>query len=1462
MSNILDKFHPLIREWFSSSYERPTEIQSLAWDKISQGRHLLVTAPTGSGKTLTAFLWGINELLLQNWESGAIRILYISPLKALNNDIRKNLTGPIEELRQIASKKKIPFTEIKVAVRSGDTTPEERRAIGKRPPEIFITTPESLNIILSSPRGRSILTGIRLFIADEIHSIAGSKRGVHLMSGVERLTKLSGEFQRLALSATVTPLEKVAGFIGGYKCSLVAGEAEYTARPVDIVSAKKKKEIRCTVIAPDYDIQNDDDWLSAVVDRSVEIINQYRTTLLFANSRRMVEKIARHINERVGEEVAFSHHGSLSREIRSIVEERLKNGELKALVATGSLELGIDVGDVGFVILVQTPWGVNAAIQRIGRSNHSVDGVSEGVFLPVHGRDFLEAAVTAYSTRRHYVEPLSIPLNPLDILAQLILSLCAVDEWRERELYDFIRTIYNYNSLPKHLFDLVIEMLCGRYAGSRIKELSPKLFYDRVDGTIKSRDGVRYHLYSSGGTIPDRGEYNLKLQSNGSKIGTLDEEFVWERNVGDTFALGVQCWVVKNITHNDIEVMPAKGRPGIIPFWRAEQGSRHFTLSERLLHFLEMCEGMLDEKADSLQNILAEEYCMSHSAAETLICFLATQRAETGVALPHAHHVVIEHCSDPENSTDNKQVIIHTMWGRSINQPIAMALSAYWKSNYGYSLEVFVNNDSVLLQLPHSCRGRELFDILTGNDLESLIRDHLETSGFFGSLFRENAARSLLLPPKGFRVRQPLWMNRLRSRKLFEAVHNYPDFPVTLETWRTALCDIFDMENLRMLLDRIEDGTISISNCVTRKPSSFCDDLVWNQINKYMYQDDTPHGGVKSSLSDSLIRDITSGFLSRVAVDEEVVSLLDGRLKRTAAGYAGFNEDDFIGWVDERIVIPENEWDDLIEAWRRDSGADCLINSRKILENVVIFNFSGKTVYAHIHNYSLLNILFPGAVCPARPLDCAYEETVQKRIAKTAARSEALPDTNSIIKQFVSYYALFRVENLVGELFGEPGVAAIATLIQDGSVITDRLYSSLSDYYQTTKENYEILLRMQRRNRRAGVSPLPVERLQPFLARYQGLRRGTTVDDLKQVIEQLSGYPLEAALWEESIFPSRITDYTPLWLDSLISSTDLLCCGAGTGKFTFIFQEESRLFNKGVHGDAFSALSEGRPFTLNDFAAVKNLSSADASQLLFQYFFKASVSVSEFDIIRKGILRKFKDQSSTVAPVSYNRWKSNRGVNSVWRALGCEPVESRFEEFELQKDRVRQLFNRYPLIFRQLLNREEAPFRWKALFPALRLMELSGEIVSGYFFEDIPSLQFISQEGLRFFMEYSQLSDDEGVFWMNAKDPVSLAGVDIEFYKKNLPHRKVSQFIVYEGQKPVMFCANNFRRVSFMIPPESVSKEHLSLFRDILGRRFNPPASIRVCEVNGFVAHKSEYRDALIDAGFRPDFRSLILERK
>jgi ATP-dependent Lhr-like helicase len=789
----LAPFHPVVADWFRRRFGTPTEVQRRTWPAVARGEHVLATAPTGSGKTLAAFLWALDRLLSGAWEGGTVRALYVSPLKALNNDVERNLMTPLAELAAAFAAAGVEAQPVRVAVRSGDTPPAERRRHARRPPEVLITTPESLNLVLTSATGRGMLDGVRTVILDEVHAVAGTKRGTHLITAVDRLVPLAGEIQRLALSATVKPLPRVARWIGGWSRRGRGEAAGWEPRPVTLLECVGEKRYDVGVELPsplpsDGGVPADpqapprpgeappprprtprhgsavppalepgttraggaiaqapvaeDFWrpfLAAIEAR----IRRNRTTLVFTNSRRMAEKLTRFLNDGKPQEIAYSHHGSLAREIRLAVEKRFKEGRLPALVATSSLELGIDIGDLDEVLLVQSPLTAASAVQRIGRAGHAVGATSRGRFYPLFGQDLVRSAALAGAVRDLDIEPLTPVENPLDVLTQVVLSMVAAEEHDLDELYDQVRASDPFHELPRRHFDLVLEMLAGRYADARVRELVPRVAIDRLSNRVRARPGAARLLYTGGGTIPDRGYFHLRLAGSLSRIGELDEEFVWERAVGDRFILGAQTWRIVQVTHNDVLVAPAAGERGAMaPFWRGEDRDGPHRVAARRADLLTWADGWLaSNDARGFAGALAERWPLSSDAAAGLAAFLEQQRAATGPFLPHRRRLLVERVRDPQARDDRQVVILHTLWGGQVNRPLALAVAGAWEERFGTRIGTAHDDDAILFELPHAMPGdggvgEELLELVDRARLLPLLRRQLERSGFFGARFR------------------------------------------------------------------------------------------------------------------------------------------------------------------------------------------------------------------------------------------------------------------------------------------------------------------------------------------------------------------------------------------------------------------------------------------------------------------------------------------------------------------------------------------------------------------------------------------------------------------------------------------------------------------------------------------------------------------------------------------------------
>jgi ATP-dependent helicase Lhr and Lhr-like helicase len=1492
----LSPFHPLIRKWFTERLGAPTNIQSLAWPEIALGRHVLVTAPTGSGKTLTAFLWAINQLVTGAWVSGRTRVLYVSPLKALNNDIRRNLAGPLEELRSYFSKADEEFPPIGLLTRSGDTPAEERRRMRSRPPEILITTPESLNLLLSSRSGREMLTGVATVILDEIHAVIGTKRGTHLITAVDRLVRLSGEFQRLALSATVKPLSLVAEFIGGSILKGAGPSGYYEKRNVVIIQSKDTKRYGIEVLFPP-DVREqpaDASRWPVLADAFREVIRAHRSTLLFANSRRLAEKVTRLINEGLDGELAYSHHGSLSREIRLAVEQRLKNGELKAIVATSSLELGIDIGELDLVVLIQTPPAISAAIQRIGRSGHRVGGISRGLLYPTHGFDFLTAAVIAKSITDQDIEAIRPIEGPLDVLAQVILSLTGLEQWDIDDLFSFIKTSYPYRRLPRRQFDLVLEMLAGGYAETRLRELKPRLSLDRLDNTVHGRDGVLRLLYLSGGTIPDRGYYDLRLADSKAKIGELDEEFVWERSLGDTFTLGAQVWRIQKVTHNEVEVLPAEVKPGIFPFWKAEDLNRDFHFSEKILLFLERFQAR--PEVSYWKEALRREYFMEEAAANELLGFLKRQQEATRSELPHRHHLLIEHFQDPLNSAGDRQVILHTLWGGKVNRPLSLALQAAWEEKTRARLEIFQNNDGLLFLLPDDFSAAEVLVLVTPENLERLLRRTLEQSGFFGAKFRENAGRALLLPRGDFKKRLPLWLNRLRSKSLLEAVRVYPDFPILLETWRTCLQDEFDLEHLKQMLDEIRGGQIKITEAMTTAASPFADGLVYRQTNAYMYADDTPRSEKASALSQELLKEVLFSQRLRPRLSRDLSAALEEKLKRTAPGYAPRSGADLLDWVKERVLIPAPEWQELKEAMDRDRGSSPDDRMTAIGEKIVSLRLPGASLdlIGAVENLDRIAKAFQirpqemtvRDVFSGTPLSGRAAFWVDTVFKKSSSRKAELEDSllPDLFQQWLSFYGPIR-KSFLKEVLGLEDTRLddlLAGLAEAQEVVLDLLTVQADELEICDRENLEILLRMARRSRQPSFQALRLDRLPLFLAAWQGLTRpGRSPDDLQGVMDQLFGFPAAADAWEKQFLPARCSPYYGAWLDGLIHSGPLLWFGCGHRKISLAFHDDLELFldlGRAGSGSKTAATKAGEEelarllpreigrYGLLDIIRHSKMDSRTVTGKLWDLAWQGRITNDAFTTLRQGILTDFapfplEGVGLRTSRSAFNRWAATRPLSGNWYAIDLERMaKDPIAEAELAKDRVRQLLRRYGLLFRELVAGELPLLHWSRVFKALRLMELSGEILSGHFFQGIPGLQFISPEAFRFLNEPQP---EEPVYWLNAVDPASLCGIKLEALKGLLPSRLPSTHLVYRGSRLVVISRRNGGSLEIRVPPDDPRiPDYLAFIKVLLTREFSPENIILVEMINGKPALGNEYTGPLKDFGFNRGYKGLELMKQ
>lgn len=1505
----LGLFHPTIRRWFQQTYAAPTDIQIRSWPYIASGGHVLLTAPTGSGKTLCAFLWAINQLVTGAWSRDSTRVLYISPLKALNNDIRRNLVHPLREIREKFSTEGLVCPEIRIMTRSGDTPARERQQMLRRPPEILITTPESLNLLVSSSRARENLGSIETVILDEIHAIATDKRGTHLITAVERLVLLSGEFQRVALSATVRPLERVAEWIGGYTliresdAARSQGEPVYRRREVTILKSSHAKQLELRVHTPGGVARGASESQPATSAREAfwydlvqEIksrIRKNRSTLIFTNTRRHAEKLARLINEKEDVQIAYAHHGSLSKEIRLVVEQKLKAGELSAIVATSSLELGIDIGELDEVLLVQTPFSVSSTLQRIGRAGHGVGQVSRGWLYPTHGKDLLNAALMARCIAEQDIEEIHPVEGPLDLLAQIILAMTGVRARNVDELYETVRTSSPYHDLPRKHFDLVVEMLAGRYADQYLRELKPRLSWDRLENTVEARRGARLLVYRSGGTIPDRGYYDLRIQQNAAKIGELDEEFVWERKVGDTFNLGTQSWKIVRIDSKNVEVIPWDGPINITPFWRAEKAGRDFHYSEKVGRFLELWNDKLDhpEMVDSLVN----EYFLDEPSAEALIAFLKRQKAATAGELPHRHHLLIEHVKGPLAQAALQRVILHTLWGARVNYPLSLILEAAWRKTHRNSgVEVLADDDCLLIipSDPERFSIDELLSLARPNAVEALLRESLEGSGFFGARFRENTGRALIIPRSNLDRRIPFWLTRMRSKKLLEKVAGYPEFPILLETWRSCLQDEFDLPSVKLVLSELAQGQIRRSEVHTDFPSPFADNISWIQTNQHMYESDELPGTRVSAVQGEVIRQILYSSRLRPRIAAELAAGLQLKLQRTAPGYAPAPAEEILDWVKERLILSDPEWIELLEAMKRDYRLEAESIEKRIAEKLIRYRLPGAEYWV----ISALELMPRILWALSRGVDRESIELLEAvEVDEQSFNRGSLAWVRDNLKEgeHEGEGAVFRLSSLVGEWLRFYGPVPLAWIsrclglttprleavldasVESGSLVVDHLTRNATELQVCDAENLEILLRLTRKGGRPSFKALSLEHLPLFLAAHQGLvgkareQRKSTPEDLRQILEQLFGFPAPVRLWEEELFPARLRPYFGSWLDALLQRSELQWFGCGKQRISFCFSSDLELFLESEDTDGSEDLRGLLPsprgkFSFWDLVDHSGRSPADTTKTIWELVWTGRLSADSFEVLRKATAGGFRGLPDSTgrskargrtARKSYDRWRASHPFSGSWYGIEAAVEADPLEEEELVRDRVRQLLRRYGILFREILARELPPLQWSRLFRTLRVMELSGEILAGYFFEGIPGLQFISHRALRSFE--TDLPQEE-IFWVCALDPVSPCGLGLEM--SGLPARLASHHLVYHGSRLVVVSKSRGKEIDIHVPPEDPSiSRYFRVFGDLLSRDVEPGKSIRVETINDLPARESPYKKSFLSYGFIEEYKGLVL---
>jgi ATP-dependent helicase Lhr and Lhr-like helicase len=1307
----LDLFSAPTRDWFRAAFAKPTDVQERGWQEVAAGRHALMAAPTGSGKTLAAFLWCLDRLMSEPVppEAERCRVLYVSPLKALAHDVDRNLRSPLVGIgRQLEASGAAP-PDIDVAIRTGDTPADARRSMERHPPDILITTPESLFLLLTSA-ARRILASVRWLIVDEIHSVAATKRGSHLALSLERLCAITKvEPQRIGLSATQRPLEEVARFLGG------------SGREVAIVDAGRLKTMEVRVEVPVEDMSRlsseeesgrtlNSIW-PAIYPRLLELIQAHRSTIVFVNSRRLAERLAARINELAGEDLVRAHHGSIAREQRLLIEDQLKAGTLRGLVATSTLELGIDMGAVDLVLQVEAPPSVAAGIQRVGRAGHSVGEVSKGVVIPKFRGDLLEAAAVVEGMLDGRIESTVVPRRALDVLAQQVVAMCAMDEWKVDELAAVVRRAYPYSELGPRAFESVLDMLSGRYPSDEFVELRPRIVWDRIAATVRGRAGAQKLAVTNPGTIPDRGLYTVNLVEDGRRVGELDEEMVYESRVGETFVLGASTWRIAEITPSQVMVTPAPGEPGKIAFWKADAPSRPAELG---LALGKMVRELRSADSATAQKRLRERAGFDDRAVKNLLAYLDEQAAATG-SVPDDRTVVVERFRD---EIGDWRVCLHTPLGSRVHAPLALALEARLQERLSVNARALWTDDGIALHLPDVESPPSLEElILEPEEVQELVSSQLPASALFAAHFRENAARSLLLPRRRPGQRTPLWQQRMRSANLLQVAGKYPDFPILAETWREVMSDHFDMPALTDFLRRIRSREVRVVAVDTERASPFASSLLFSYVAVFMYEGDAPLAERRAQAL-TLDRDLLAELLG----SEDLRELLDPEsIAQVELELQGLLSERFPRDVDEAhdLLVRLGDLSDA-EAAARGVSEEWL-GELELARRAVSVRVAGESRWI------------------------AAEDAGKYREALGVSLPIGLPETfldpgKSPLQSMIRRYARTHVPFVAADVSArwavpESSVAqALGELVARGDVIAGEFRPAAHGREHCHPDVLRMLRRRSLAALRREVESVPPEALARFLPEWHGIgSRASGSDRLLEVVFQLQGLAMPASVIERDVIASRVANYNPRLLDELVSMGDVVWVGRGPlgtndGRVALYLRGDApRLAPEPAPDRPATELHErirehlgarGASFFRDLYNACGGGNEDELLDALWDLVWSGEVTNDTFAPLRLiGPASRRPARRPRLPRLTQPRAAGRWSLVSTLVGAGASPTERLHSEAGV-------LLQRHGVLTRDAVVVEGWPGGFAGLYPVLRAMEESGRIRRGYFVEGLGGSQF------------------------------------------------------------------------------------------------------------------------------------------
>jgi ATP-dependent Lhr-like helicase len=1506
----LELFHPVTADWFRAVFEQPTAPQRLGWPAIARGENTLILAPTGTGKTLTAFLWCLNRLMLhrEGDETEGCRVIYLSPLKALAVDVERNLRSPLAGIANMARQAGVPFHQPEISIRTGDTSQKERSKFRRHPAEILITTPESLYLLLTSDAAAS-LRRVDTVIIDEIHAVVPTKRGAHLALSLERLEAITeGKVQRIGLSATQRPLEEVAHFLGGSSSSVENAESDSATpeaaedsplvayRPVTIVDASEPKRLDLRIEVPVEDMarmgqkeelpsgaasqgpKRTSIW-TAIHPRLVDIIRERHSTIIFVNSRRIAERLAGAINELAGEQLARAHHGSLAAAQRSEIEEQLKAGRLRALVATSSLELGIDMGAVDLVIQIEAPPSVASAMQRIGRAGHHVGAASEGIIFPKYRADLVACAAVTRAMHENLVESTRFLRNPLDVLAQQIVAIVAQPpalvalplaerEIPVEEVFRLIRGAAPFSSLTRTAFTGVLDLLAGRYPSDEFADLRPRITWDRTRDILTPREGVKMLAILNGGTIPDRGLYGVFLsgaEGKAVRVGELDEEMVFESRTGDTFVLGASTWRIDEITHDRVLVTPAPGQPGKMPFWHGDNAGRPLEFGRRIG---QLVRELRDMPRNAALSRLIREHDLDTMAAENLIRFLADQEIATTV-VPDDRNIVIERTRD---EMGDWRVCVLTPFGSRIHAPWAMAITGRIRASGGADVEAMWGDDGFVLRFPDSdaAPDSELV-LIDAEEATDLVLRQLSGTALFAAKFRESAARALLLPRRRAQGRAPLWQQRKRAYDLLSVASRYPSFPILLEAYRECMRDVFDMPALLETLRAIRQRNVRVHVADTRTPSPFASSLLFSYVANYIYDGDAPLAERRAqalSIDQEQLRDLLGDADLRELLDADAIHEVEEQLQGLLETQRVRKAD---GIHDLLLRIGDLSREDLLRRLA-DPGlideVNRLLRGRRLLEIKIAAEKRLIAVEDAARYRDGLGIPLPPGIAASllQPVEAPVLELI-RRFARTHG-----PFT---LREVTEHFPLDtkQVEGVLNALL-------LDGRIVEGGFRPGGVYREWCDAEVLRQIRRKSLARLRRE-----VEPIEQQALERLSTHWQGvLQRRRGLDALLDTIEHLQGAPLAASLVETSILPARLANYSPGSLDTLIAAGEVAWVGLDSlgehdGRIALFLSDKLRLLLP-----PRAAQPQENPLSPRELALTEQLARTGAAfftqmhdavgggypgetlDALWSLVWRGLVTNDTLHALRAYVARP---ASSRQPKRQHNlpSFRSRRTTPPSAQGRWSLVPTSLASATEWSHAFANQLLNRYGVLTRESAATENLPGGFSAIYDVLKALEESGRIRRGYFVAGLGATQFAMPAAvdlLRSLRTGPPLEKPEMVT-LAATDPANLYGSVLRWpagEEEDGPRmltRSVGANVILRNGEMVAYLRRSNPNLQIFLPAEepdrSITARDLSQFLASLAqqemeRREDQRGGMLISVINGQPAAQHFLSSFLQEAGF------------